>query len=87
MKNSLDSKMIYRVFAIIQEKGIEKEDGWYHHGLIANSDQEGYNICIKDPYVTLTLGFHHSYHLDYRNGVEAEDFTNKLLDVYREKSN
>ncbi|MCU4675347.1 DUF3081 domain-containing protein [Catenovulum sp. 2E275] len=85
MKNSLDSKIIYRVFSIIQEKGEKKDDGWHYHGLIADSDQDGYNISIHDPYVKLSLGFHHSYHLDYKSGLEAEDFTNKLLDIYRSK--
>ncbi len=85
MKNSLDSKMIYRVLAIIQEKGIEKEDGWHYGGLIASSDPEGYNVSIRDNHVTLALGFHQSYQMDYKSGLEAEDFIDKLTQIYREK--
>ncbi|MER2493527.1 DUF3081 family protein [Catenovulum sediminis] len=84
MKNTLDSKYIYRIFSFIVEKGEKTPEGHVLNGLTAVEYQDGYIIEISDHKVTLTLGFHQSYQLDYKNQLELDDFMMKIEQISRD---
>lgn len=74
MKNDLDSKMILRVFEYIQQHGEIIDDLKCVDGIFAYTDYDGYTIYLKSNTVTLTLGFHNTYHLEYDAQNHKESF-------------
>ena len=84
MKNTLDSKYIYRIFSFILDQGEKTEHGAVLNGLTAVEYQDGYIIEISDGKVTLTLGFHQSYQLDYKSQFELDDFMDKIEQISRD---
>lgn len=74
MKNELDSKMILRVFEFINQHGESVENRKCFDGVYAFTDYDGYTIYLKSSNVTLSLGFHNTYHLDYESPAHKDSF-------------
>lgn len=78
MQNALDNKLLLRAFQVIREHGQQDDQGRYRlDGYWAESDADGYNITLGDGDVSVTIGFHHSYHCDGTEH-EIETFTQRL---------
>ena len=85
MKNSLDSKMVLRVFEKIRQHGEHKDDGSYHlNGIKAFTDFDGYTLYLEDALVKLSYGFHNQYHFDYDTPGNFEAFEKKLESIDKE---
>ena len=81
MKNSLDNKMLLRVFEKMRQHG-KQVDGAYHlNGIKAFTDFDGYTLYLEDATVKLSYGFHNQYHFDYDNQSQFEAFEKKLASI------
>ncbi len=85
MKNSLDSKMILRVFEKMRQHGEHHDDGSYHlNGIKAFTDFDGYTLYLEDALVKLSYGFHNQYHFDYDSPGNFDTFQKKLENIDKE---
>jgi hypothetical protein len=84
MKNELDCKTILSVFEYIQGHGEAVNNAKCINGISAFTDHDGYTVYLKSNSVTLTLGFHNTYHLDYQRVSQKDEFfiaINKLYQI------
>ena len=84
MKNSLDSKMLLRVFEKARQHGEERDGAFHLNGIKAYSDLDGYTLYLEDALVKLSYGFHNKYHFDYEKHSEFESFEKKLESIDKE---
>ena len=76
----LDVKKAMRVFHLVQTHGEKKAQAYHWQQLEASSDFDGYTLFLKFRSTTLTLFFHHKYHIDLSSRQELDAFF-ELLDT------
>jgi len=83
MHNKFDSRTILAVFELIQQKGKSSKGGYQLDGMQAYTDHDGYSVYLSADDVTLHLGFHNTYELEYPDGAHAERFVNRMNGLIR----
>lgn len=78
MKNEIETKFLLSVFEKIRQHGERKELGYLLEGVKAYTDHDGYTVFLEDAQVTISIGFHNQYHLDYDKVEHKKAFTRKL---------
>lgn len=81
MKNDVDTKMLLRVYEKITSLGVKSNDGHCFEGVTAFSDFDGYTIFLQDAKVSLSYGFHNTYHFEYSSNSDFTDFLKKLRNI------
>ncbi|GAA5188721.1 DUF3081 family protein [Ferrimonas gelatinilytica] len=84
MQNTLDTRLVLRVFDKVIRHGERRGDNHHWQGLVANSGFDGYTLTLGNGTVTLTLLFHNSYKVDSPSNGEFERFVEQLKRVDRE---
>ncbi|WP_163930027.1 DUF3081 domain-containing protein [Paraferrimonas sp. SM1919] len=78
MKNEIDTSMALQAFEKVMLLGDKTEQGKIFEGLEAYTDFDGYNVYLSGNGVTLHIGFHNTYHLDYAQEHQKQSFLKKL---------
>lgn len=84
MDHSLNIKLAMRVFNKIQNKGQKTHDGYRYEGFEAISSYDGYTIELKNQEVDLFIGFHSSYHINFKTMSDVEKFMHQLEQIDNE---
>ncbi len=74
----IDLRQALRVFELIKTRGTAEGEEHHFRGLYASSDFDGYTVVLRNEKVTLTIGFHNKYQLDYKDRWALEDFKEKM---------
>ena len=86
MEGKVDVKQALRVYQIIVDQGERLEEGYRYRGLTALSDFDGYNITIKNDYVSLTILFHNKIDFKFSNKRERIVFLETLDQIDKSKT-
>lgn len=81
MQNEVDAKFLLRVFDKITKFGEKRDSAYFLDGVQGFSDFDGYTIYLQDAKVKLSFGFHNTYHFDYDNQSDFNDFEKKLKNI------
>ncbi|WP_434339302.1 DUF3081 family protein [Motilimonas cestriensis] len=84
MKNEICSKTILTVFEYIQQHGEDNSQGKLCSGILAFTDFDCYTLYLQGSGVTMRFGFHNSYHLDYEQQSQKNDFLKKINLIYNQ---
>ncbi|MCA1766714.1 MAG: DUF3081 domain-containing protein [Idiomarina sp.] len=81
MKNELDNKLMLDAYEKIHTHGEARQGRHYLDGIEAYTDHDGYTVFLEGHGVKLTLQFHNSYHLDYDNERQYDQFIRALKNI------
>lgn len=85
MEGKVDVKQALRVYQIIVDQGEKFDGGHRYRGLTALSDFDGYNVTIKNDYVSLTILFHNMVDFHYTNAREKTVFLETLANIEKSR--
>lgn len=78
MKNRIPTHDLLLVYEIIRRFGNKTDTGYQWQGITASSDYDGYTVFLSADGVSMQLGFHHSYRLDYQNVKHFDAFQKRI---------
>lgn len=78
MKNRIPTHDLLLVYELIQRFGTKIDTGYQWQGITASSDYDGYTVFLCADGVSMQLGFHHTYHLDYQHARQFDAFQKRI---------
>lgn len=86
MNEKVNLKKALLAFNTIITKGHRNGDEYTLHGLVANTDFDGYTITIRNDYVRLDIFFHNKISFNYSNNREKTLFLEKIETINRKNN-
>ena len=85
MQNSIDAKLLMKVFGKIEQQGVAAQtpvgNGFELAGMQIATGFDGYDLYFFADGVSLTLGFHHKYHIDATSEQQMDAFMQRLKQI------
>lgn len=82
MRNEIDGKFLLGLYSKVEKHGHAIEtaqgSGFELAGVQVSQGFDGYDVYFSDGLVSLTLGFHHSWHANAVNEAQMTAFLDKL---------
>ena len=81
MKNLFNPNDLLMVFELVTRHGNQTTQGQCWQGITVSSSHDGYEVYLKTDGVTLRLGFHNQYHIDYESASQREEFEKRIKQI------
>jgi len=88
MKNRFATQDLLMMYELVTRFGQRQGDNYHWQGVTASLGHDGYEVYLAADGVSLRLGFHNTYLMDYQTASQLGAFQSRLkglLSHYRER--
>jgi hypothetical protein len=84
--NKFKKRHLLQIFDLITTKGIKTDSTYTYSDISASHDFDGYTCWLSYKDLTVTLLFHGSYDLDYKEEDTLKIFFKKIANLLEDKN-
>lgn len=86
MTDALQTQTLYDAFAVITQKGEEKNGVHTYSGVSAESFDDGYSLRLFTRDASVTLGFHNTHKHEFEKQDKFDELVKRLSDISQEEA-